>query len=240
MKIKTPWKRLDKGRFWQAVDAEHNRLIASQLIGCREVLDLGCGYGSLTAYLTQAGFITYGVDADRQAIDKSKLLFPSLHPEYINVMDANSLDFPDNRFDGVVMRDTLHHIWEESDVENAFSEIERVLKPEGTLVIFDPNPNLIVRTSRWIARHQDAQCTFREATTLLSQRGWLIKRTFFSECFALALSGGYVGVELTPRWPFLHGALLIANRAASQLFSQLGLGPAVLWRYVISAETPKQ
>lgn len=240
MKIKTPWKRLDKGRFWKVVDAEHNRLIADQLTDCRTVLDLGCGYGSLTAYLSQIGFVTYGVDSDQQTIDKSKLLFPSLHNEHIKVMDANSLDFPDNRFDAVVLRDTLHHIWEEGDSENAFSEIERVLKPRGILVIFDPNPNFIVRISRWIARHQDAQCTFQEASTLLSQRGWIIRRTFFSECFALALSGGYVGVELTPRWPFLHSALIIANRAASQLFSKIGLAPTLLWRYVIKAETPKQ
>ncbi len=76
MRIKAPWKRLEKGRFWQAVDAEHNRLIAEQLKDCHEVLDIGCGYGSLTAYLTKAGFDTLGVDSDQQTIDKAKCLVP--------------------------------------------------------------------------------------------------------------------------------------------------------------------
>jgi SAM-dependent methyltransferase len=239
MKIKTPWKRLENNHLWQAVDAEHNRLIAEQLSGCKEVLDLGCGYGSLTAYLTQVGFQTYGVDSDQQSIVQAKQLFPSLQDEHIKLIDAHALGFADNRFDGVVLRDTLHHLWEESDIDKTFAEIERVLKPGGVLVIFDPNPNFVVRTSRWLARHEDAQCTFRQATTLLSQRGWVIRQTSFSEFCALPLSGGYVGLELTPRWPFLHKILLTVNRDASQLLSRLGLGPSLLWRYMIRAECSK-
>jgi SAM-dependent methyltransferase len=240
MRIEAPWERLEDGRFWRAVDAEHNRLIAEQLGDCHEVLDLGCGYGSLTAFLTAAGFDTRGVDSDTQSIDRAKLLFPSLDDGDLADMDACSLDFPDDRFDAVVLRDTLHHLWEEGDVDTAFDEIERVLRPEGRLVVFDPNPNLVLQTCRWIARHRDARCTFPEARGLLTRRGWTIRRAFYSECFALAVSGGYVGIEFTPRWSSLHAVLLAANRAASRLLSKVGLGPALLWRYCVLAESPKR
>jgi len=239
MKIKEPWKRLEKGHFWQIVDAEHNRLISEQLKGCTDILDLGCGYGSLTSYLTEVGFNTYGVDADENVVTKAKQLFPSLSSENIQVMDANFLDFQDERFDGVVLRDTMHHLWEEGDIEQSFGEIERVLKPGGTLVIFDPNPNFIVLTSRWIARHQDAQCSFQTANDYLLSRGWIIKETFFNEFFALALSGGYVGIELVPKWPIWHKALIKTNRNVSEFLSRMEIGSKILWRYCIKAEKNK-
>lgn len=236
MKIASPWKRLQSGHFWQAVDAEHNRIIAEQLAGCRSALDIGCGYGSLTAYLNRAGFDAIGVDADQPQVEQARALFPAI-AEKLFAMDANALEFPDGRFDAVVLRDTLHHLWEESDVEKAFGEMERVLKPGGRLVVFDPNPNFIVKTARRLIHHRDAECTFREARTLLEQRGWTIRRMFFTEFFALPLSGGYVGIELAPRWPALHRVLIRANRVLSNLLARLGLGPALLWRYVITAES---
>lgn len=241
MKIENAWRRLEDGHFWQLVDREHNRLIAEHLINCQEVLDLGCGYGSLINYLRSRGIRAYGVDTDPQIIERSKLLFPSLDGEaYLKVMSAEALDFPDNQFDGMVLRDTLHHLWEEGNIEKALNEIERVIKPGGTLVIFDPNPNFILKASRWIARHQDAQCTYQQAIALMAQRGWDIEFMDFVEFFALALSGGYVGVEITPRrWPSLHTTILTINRIASQIISKLGLGPALLWRYLLRVEVHK-
>lgn len=234
MKIASPWKRLQGNHFWRAVDREHNRIIIEQLAGCTHILDLGCGYGSLTAALQQAGFQAVGVDADAEQIAQARALFPEA-ANALFPMDAARLQFPDQRFDAVVLRDTLHHLWEEADTTRAFSEIERILRPGGRLVIFDPNPNFVVRTARRLIAHQDAECTFQEARTWLEQRDWKIQRQFFTELFALPLSGGYVGLELVPAWPALHPPLIAANRILSSALSRWGLGPHLLWRYVLTA-----
>lgn len=238
MKIETPWLRLKPGRLWQLVDQEHNRLIASQLAGGAKVLDVGCGYGALTAYLAGNGFDPMGIDLEPQVLAMARELFPGLPPDRIKTMGAESLAFPDHHFDGVVLRDTLHHLFQEGDIDKAFSEIERVLKPTGRLVIFDPNPNLVVLTCRWLARHQDARCSYTDAHALLSRRHWVVKRTAFADAFALALSGGYVGIDFTPAWPALHQAVIVTDRLISRCLLRLHLGKHLLWRYLIMAEPP--
>lgn len=239
MKIDQSWERLKKGHLWHFVDMGHNKQIAKQLSGCNSVLDLGCGYGSLTAYLNSANINTVGIDSDEQVVKIAHELFPTTSPDHFQVMDGESLSFPNDRFDGIVLRDTLHHLWEETNIESTFDEIERVLKPSGILVIFDPNPSLILRMCRYIARHKDAQCSYQEALALLQQRKWKIQNTFFTEFCALAVSGGYVGIELSPGWIFFQKIILDFDRIMTNVFSRLGLGSTFLWRYCITANSPK-
>jgi SAM-dependent methyltransferase len=238
MNVKSPWIRLQGGHFWQAVDRRHNEWIRHELGGCHKILDIGCGYGSLSAYLAKSGFEVYGIDADSQSIETAKCLFPELCPERMRTMDAESLDFPDDYFDGIALRDTLHHIFEEGSTELAFSEMERVLRPGGRLVIFDPNPNFVLLFCRWLIRHQDARCSFSDAIKLLLRRNWIIQNTFFTDAFALALSGGYVGPCLMPKWKFLQTVTVAADRTLCKFIQKLGLGQYVLWRYGITARPP--
>jgi len=51
------------------------------------------------------------------------------------VIDAQSLPFVDSKLDAVILKDTLHHI---PDVQRFFKEAERVLRPGGRIVVFDP------------------------------------------------------------------------------------------------------
>jgi SAM-dependent methyltransferase len=238
MKIKDPWKRLEVGQFWREVDAEHNRIIANELIGVKRVLDIGCGYGSLTNYLYRLGFEVTGIDSDKEMIGKGKDIFPDLKDENLQTMDAMNLSFQNNFFEAMILRDCLHHLYQEGNVDAIFSEIERVLQPGGLLVVFDPQPNFVVRLARSIAKHQDAQCTVKEATDLLVAKNWKINNKFFTESFALALSGGYVGYVLVPQWHFLHRALIVLNRISANVINWIGLGRFVLWRYVIVASWP--
>lgn len=128
MHILKPWERLRTGGLWSRVDNEHNRLIAEELSGCKHILDLGCGYGSLTRYLSAKGFCVHGIDADPVSIEQGRHLFGELSPDTLQVMSADHLEFPSVTFDAVVMRDTLHHLYEEGDVDRTMSELERVVK----------------------------------------------------------------------------------------------------------------
>ena len=86
MKIRDPHERLRTA--WGLIDRQHNRLIAKHLTG-RRVLDIGCGYGSLVAYLRSCGYEAEGIDLDRDAIEAGRRLFPD-NP--IRIGNAESLD----------------------------------------------------------------------------------------------------------------------------------------------------
>lgn len=50
------------------------------------------------------------------------------------IMDANILEFPDNSFDVVFGRAILHHL----DIDEALMNLNRVLKPGGTILFLEP------------------------------------------------------------------------------------------------------
>lgn len=235
MRIEEPWKRLDSGQFWRAVDTEHNRIISNELGDYSKVLEIGCGYGSLVNDLENLGFNAIGIDLNEEFVQRGKAIFPNLHKNKLYVMNAEKMGFQSNSFDCIVLRDCMHHLYQEADIDTAFSEIERVLRPGGALIVFDPQPNAIVLISRWIINHKDAQCSAHEANELLCSRGWKIERQFFTEFFALPLSGGYVGVALVPPWKILHNLIIKFNRSFSIILNKFKVGRFLLWRYVIAA-----
>ncbi|MBU3689716.1 MAG: hypothetical protein B7C54_03015 [Acidimicrobiales bacterium mtb01] len=51
------------------------------------------------------------------------------------VVDARRLPFGDSAVDALVLKDSLHHI---PDVREFFEEADRVLRPGGRIVVFDP------------------------------------------------------------------------------------------------------
>lgn len=235
MQILNPWERLRTGGLWSRVDHEHNRLIAAELTGRKHILDLGCGYGSLTRHLSAQGFHVHGIDADAKSVEQGRRLFPELSADTLRVMSAEQLEFPSATFDAVVMRDTLHHLYEEGDIDRIMSELERVLKDGARLVIFDPQPNLVVKICRKLVHHEDCECTAAQALALLRRRGWQIHKSRFTEAFALPLSGGYVAHPLVPSWPMLAKAIVSLNRVTSDILDAFHLGPIVLWRYLMVA-----
>ncbi|MFH1022478.1 MAG: class I SAM-dependent methyltransferase [Planctomycetota bacterium] len=240
VKILNPWKRLDKRQLWQKVDAEHNRLIIAELDGLHRVIDLGCGYGSLTATLTKRGVWAVGIDSCKEIIESARTIFSDIDPSKLRVMNAEDLDFSDNALDAVVLRDSLHHLRQSANFTKAMDEIERTIKSGGKLIVFDPQPNLVVRIARWMVGHKDPELKAREAESLLKSRGWVIEKRYYTEFFAMAASGGYVGpVLIPPGCDKLHKAIIEINRLASVAIDKIGLGKVILWRYLIVAEFHK-
>ena len=105
-----------------------------------KILDAGCGPGFFTILLNQAGVQTIGVDGAEKMLQeaRAKALHAGLVPEFRR-MDCHRLDFADNTFDAVISRNLTHTL---RDHKQVYKEWLRVLKPGGTLLIFDANWHL--------------------------------------------------------------------------------------------------
>ena len=101
----------------------------------RKALELGCGTGFFLLNLKQAGVLDRGyvTDISPGMVAAAQRNAASLGFEVEGrVADAESLPYDDELFDLVVGHAVLHHI---PDVELAFKEMLRVLKPGGRFVI---------------------------------------------------------------------------------------------------------
>ncbi len=98
------------------------------------VLNVGCNNGYLERHLFEGRCAaTFGVDVDTQAIE-----FAQAHgvKSKYQIAPAEQLPFGDASFDKVFCLDTLEHVQDESQT---LSEIYRVLKPGGALVLSVPH-----------------------------------------------------------------------------------------------------
>jgi SAM-dependent methyltransferase len=213
-----------------AVEGEMNRRIASHVIGPR-VLDVGCGFGSLVASLTAAGFEASGVDTLETWVEAGRKRFPGVD---LRTSEPYAFGFPDQSFDTVVLKEVIHHILDESDAERFFAEVRRVCRRR--LIVFDPNPTWLLRTARKMFSHVDPECSARDAARALSAAGFEVKQVEYCELLGFPLSGGYVRRFRLPDHAILRGAVLGLDRVLLPVVRAIGLAPHVCWRYLVVAD----
>jgi SAM-dependent methyltransferase len=114
---------------------EHRVLLArhlSQAASC--VLDLGCGTGIHAGYFDPEIYV--GVDISPCYIARARQNFPRHRFE---VMDAAGLKYVEHSFATVIISGVLHHL-EETVARQVLGEVSRVLKPQGTLLLWEDVP----------------------------------------------------------------------------------------------------
>ena len=102
-----------------------------------EVLEYGCGMGSQAPLLAKHGakWIT-GIDIANVAIEQVGQLARAAGIENVTfkMMNAENLEFADDSFDLVYGTGILHHL----DLEKAYAELSRALKPSGKAIFREP------------------------------------------------------------------------------------------------------
>jgi SAM-dependent methyltransferase len=116
--------------------ARWDRAIAAMPFRRGRVLDLGCAFGFATLCLDRKGYETVGVDSSPRFIAWARRRHPT--GTYL-LSSAEALPLPDASFDGILFLDVLEHVCDQAAVVR---EIQRVLKPGGTLIVSVPHRGL--------------------------------------------------------------------------------------------------
>jgi ubiquinone/menaquinone biosynthesis C-methylase UbiE len=99
----------------------------------RRTLDYCCGNGQIALQMAKLGAEAHGIDISAEEIETSKKNAAAAGMSgrtHYAVMDAENMAFPDDHFDVIVCSGVLHHL----DVDRAFPELARVLKPTGEII----------------------------------------------------------------------------------------------------------
>lgn len=109
------------------------------LDGNEKILEIGCGRGFYLNVLSKAcpKFDITGIDLNQDYLSVAKVFVDDNNVKLIKA-DATKLPFKDKSFDRIIATEILEHIPDEA---KAISEMYRVLKPDGTVMITVPNKN---------------------------------------------------------------------------------------------------
>jgi 2-polyprenyl-3-methyl-5-hydroxy-6-metoxy-1,4-benzoquinol methylase len=100
----------------------------------KNVLDIGCGSGSVARVLTPIGKVVDGITISQSELEEAKKV---LRNGYIyNLENGLPPEIAENEYDYVICSHVLEHI---AYPEKLFTDIKRVLKKDGYLIIALPN-----------------------------------------------------------------------------------------------------
>lgn len=130
-------RRADK--FYEIADEAWRHYYELTLTGCTAstVLEYGCGPGSLAFDLAERGARVFGIDISPAAIEtaaqeaRERGVAEAID---FRVGNAEDLPFHDQQFDLVCGTGILHHL----DLDHAYPEIARVLRPGGRAIFLEP------------------------------------------------------------------------------------------------------
>ncbi len=110
-----------------------------------KLLDIGCADGTTTHKIHKRfkNMKVVGVDYYKEAINFAKKTKPGI--KFVHA-DAHNLPFKNASFEIVTAIETLEHL---IDPGRALSEIHRVLKPKGHLIVIQDTDSLLFRSIWW-------------------------------------------------------------------------------------------
>ncbi|MBG84583.1 MAG: hypothetical protein CMJ40_08560 [Phycisphaerae bacterium] len=125
------------------VEHLHRYLFARNLVAGLEVLDIACGEGYGSRLLSDTAKTVVGVDIDQAIVDRASRVHGG---DTVRFVQGSCLSIPlaDDSIDAVVSYETVEHI---EDHPGFMSEIRRVLRSDGLLIMSTPDTNAYVQSS---------------------------------------------------------------------------------------------
>lgn len=108
--------------------------LAYELCAGKDVLEAACGPGRALGYLSRQAKSIVGCDFTRALVDLANQHYGGRIK--VVQMDAQSMTFPDRSFDLVILYEALYYL---PRVDLFLSEVRRVLRPNGVLLLCTPN-----------------------------------------------------------------------------------------------------
>ena len=123
----------------------------------KKVLEIGLGEGAESERLIRQGARWSGVDLTAEAVERVRTRLTLRELPYGELRQGSVLDLPfdDDSFDMVFSHGVLHHV---PEIKQAQSEIHRVLRPGGELVI--------MMYARWSLNYLVSICVIRRTALL--------------------------------------------------------------------------
>ena len=149
-------------------DGEAQALAAARLAGAPDggdVLDVPCGFGRHCVPLGRAGYRVVGADRSQALLDEARRRAGGARWPKLVRADYRELPFADASFDAALnLFSSLGYLGDAED-ERALTEIGRILRPDGRLVVETMHRDLLIEGFR----EQDWQLV-GEGKLLLEQR----------------------------------------------------------------------
>jgi len=131
-------------KFWGEPRKRREKLAGyvRYFLGCRNVLDVGCGRGEFLALLKEADIEAVGVDSSADHVERCRENgYRAFHDDMFAFLDGRS------KFDGIMLSHIIEHL-QPPDVERLLAHSYGALNPGGALVVVTPNPeNLSIMTN---------------------------------------------------------------------------------------------
>ena len=120
----------------------HSARISQVIQGRAQVIDLGCGPATQLAQIAELnpGTSFIGVELSEEMLLQAKQHVQSLGLKNVDFVQGDMTELkhlPSGSADGVISTMALHHLPSIGHLERCFSEIRRILKPQGALYLTD-------------------------------------------------------------------------------------------------------
>jgi len=115
----------------------HRYMFASRFCNQKNVLDIACGEGFGSNYLSKNAEFVLGVDIAPDIIEHAKKKYNHQRLDFM-VSNAVSVPLESENFDVIVSFETLEHL-SKDDQHLFIKEMVRLMKEDGTLIISTPN-----------------------------------------------------------------------------------------------------